>query len=115
MTSKSKTKTKSEPFTIARRTRGEYQSDLYFSSWDLVRYDDRYRMENHSGAAIQSEPAHYLSRTEAIAWVATDARDPVTGYGYTREQAELMVDGVDAGKGYREPEATEDRLYRGAR
>ncbi len=106
---------KTETFTIATRTRGEYQTDLYWSSWDLIRDGDRYRMENHSGAAIQSEPTHYLSRDEAISWVAKDARDPITGYGYTREQAEQMVDGIKAGKGYREPGPTEDRLYRGAR
>lgn len=43
----------------------------------------------------------WLTREEAIAFIAVDAIDPTTGFGYTDEQAEIMVDGKDAGKGYR--------------
>ena len=44
----------------------------------------------------------WLSRVEAVELIATKALDPITGYGYTIDQAEVMVYGSDAGPGYRD-------------
>jgi hypothetical protein len=60
------------------------------------------RMEHVRGAALARRSDEWMTREEAVEWVATVATDDVTGYGYTHEQAELMVDGLSAGRGYRE-------------
>ena len=61
-----------------------------------------YTIESGGGAVRVDRQPHWMDRAEAVNWIATEARDPVTGYGYSREQAEIMVDGGDADKGYRD-------------
>lgn len=80
-------------------------NDLYAFCRKLYRRTDDGRLYfcEFGGAAISVDTTHhYVDRAEAVDWVATEASDPITGYGYTRAQAEIMVDGGDAGKGYRE-------------
>ncbi len=72
-----------------------FRVDLYHTS------DGRYYTRETGGPALRVDnQPDYLSKAEAIEWIATEARD-WTGWGYTRSQAEQMADGIDAGKGYR--------------
>lgn len=80
----------------------EFTTDIY-ASWQVLYRTKRgkYIVATEGGAAIGWGMSRNITRDEAVTWIATEAQDPVTGYGYTAEQAEIMVDGGDAGKGYR--------------
>ena len=43
----------------------------------------------------------WITKDEAVDWIVSEARCAISGYGYTREQAALMVNGIDAGRGQR--------------
>lgn len=88
---------------IASRSNGS--DGLTRHATTLYRHPDGRWYLSETGGQLMSrhyDPQYCTDRAEAVEWVASNARDPITGYGYTREQAELMVDGVDAGKGYRD-------------
>lgn len=83
----------------------EFSTDIYHYRKTLYLHNKSKKLFffEHGGAAmaVSSEP-HWVSREEAIDWIVKFTRDSITGYGYTREQAEIMVDGGDAGRGYRD-------------
>ena len=72
--------------------------------------DGRHYLREYGGGAmdIDTHP-QWISRDEAVRFVAEACTDCVTGYGYTTEQAEQMVDGIDAGKG--ESAVDDDLVY----
>jgi hypothetical protein len=79
-------------------------SNSLFAWMDRLSYagPGKYRMEYVRGAALARQKADWLTREEAVDWVATEATDDLTGYGYTREQAERIVDGENLrGQGWR--------------
>lgn len=82
----------------------EHANSLYAFKKSLCRTGDGRRFFSERGGAAMAVDLRreYVDRREAVEFVATEATDPITGWGYTREQAEQMVDGHDAGKGYRE-------------
>lgn len=81
----------------------EHATSLYARRETLCRTaDGRYFVRTSGGPAMAQIGDRRLTRAEAVEWIAAEARDAVTGYGYTREQAEQMADGIDAGKGYRD-------------
>lgn len=82
--------------------------DFYYHSTDLYRHKPtgKFFTIEHGGACVYTSPyPMWMTREEAVWWIETYAKDPITGYGFTREQAEVMVDGdgrQEAGRGYRE-------------
>lgn len=61
----------------------------------------RYFIAQEYGPGANNYGEEYLTDEQAVNWISTVAEDPVTGYGYTPEQAEKMIEGDDAGRGYR--------------
>ena len=61
-----------------------------------------YTIETGGPAMAVDHTPRWLSREATIELIATRAEDPVTGYGYTTDQAEAMLAGLDAGYGRRE-------------
>lgn len=85
----------------------EQMGSLHWLRTELYKTKDgRWFTVETGGAAMQKDRRPlWLDRAEAIDFIFEHARDGITGYGYAREQAEIMVDGGDAGKGYREIES----------
>ena len=82
---------------------GDITDGLFWHTTELYRHKGgKWYLREFGGDAmsVDNNPA-WITRDEAVEWVATKVTDNITGYGFTREQAELMVDGQDAGKGYR--------------
>ena len=40
--------------------------------------------------AVNNQPV-WISEADALEWIASEANDPVTDFGYTREQAQAMI------------------------
>jgi hypothetical protein len=82
---------------------GTYTSDLYWSALTLYQTaNGKYYLFLHGGAGVSGGFDRWIdSRDEAAAWIAAHAADAVTGWGYTREQAETILDGGDPGRGLR--------------
>lgn len=93
---------RSEPIASTMIRGAEFTSDLYYHRTTLYKHrDGKFFTYDHRGAALASADIEWLSRDEAIAWLASEASDPVTGYGYTTEQALELIEGRDPGPGYR--------------
>ena len=43
--------------------------------------------------AVNNQPV-WTSEADALEWIASEANDPVTDFGYTREQAQAMIAGA---------------------
>ncbi len=82
----------------------EHSNGLYAYSKTLYRQQNgRLFFKATGGAAMAVDASRrYIDKDAAVDWIASEATDPITGYGYTREQANLMVDGKDAGPGHRD-------------
>lgn len=91
---------------IARCGNGNQEGcgDLYRHGTTLYRHcQGKFFTTENGGAAVtvRREPK-WMTMPEAIEWIATVAIDPVTGYGYSAEQAKIMAHGDNAGPGMRE-------------
>ena len=80
---------------------GNFRSDIG-ANWDVL-YSSGVKLfvVTHAAFASGFDQPRWMDRESAIDWIATNAEDPVTGYGYAREQAERILYGEDAGRGYR--------------
>lgn len=99
-----KTKTPEPELIAVRSNHNKVGSDSVYAWVERLyrTHDGRYYTNTMGGAAMRDdERPSFLSRAEAVEWIATEAHDS-TGYGYTRAQAEKMVDGIDAGRGWRD-------------
>jgi hypothetical protein len=99
----SKTKTQGAILATNSNHNEVGSNSLYAWRYDLIlAANGKHALTYHCGVAMQCKSPRSLTRKQAVDWIATEAIDPITGYGYTREQAEIMVDGADAGRGYRD-------------
>lgn len=82
---------------------GDITDGLFWHTTTLhLHKEGKWYLREHGGPAMDVEDnPEWLTRDEAVKWIATTATDSITGYGFSEEQAEVMVDGGDAGKGYR--------------
>ena len=82
---------------------GEFVTDLHTHWLTLYRSKNgEYFVAQEGGAGVGHHVDEWLTRDQAIDWIASIAEDSITGYGYSHKQAEIMIDGDDAGPGYRE-------------
>lgn len=83
-------------------TNGEPQGSLHWHHIDIYRHagGKYFSLETGGPAMRKDRNPRWLTRDEVIAEIATHVADPVTGYRYSREQANIIVDGGDPGRGY---------------
>lgn len=78
---------------------GEPHGDLYWQSRTLYRHapSGKFFFRRHGGGAVHVDTRLvWVSRAEAVDWLATEPTHAITGEHYTREQAEAMVRGSGA-------------------
>jgi len=86
---------------VAFRSNGLHTTDLGYACESLYRHQDGHHFfRRFAGAALDLDCLpRWVDRAEAVRWTIEQARDPVTGYGYSSDQAEILVDGGEAGEG----------------
>ena len=72
---------------------GQSVSDLGANWTDLYRDPEsgRYFLRDGAAFGLCADNLKWLSRAEAIDWIASEAQDAITGYGYSVEEAVVMV------------------------
>lgn len=88
---------------LACWSNGYPRGDIYDLSIELYRHrSGKWFVRHFGGAAMSRGQLRWIDRAEAVSFIANYCSDPVSGYGFTTEQAEIMVDGGDAGRGQRD-------------
>lgn len=88
---------------IAGKTNGGLGGYLHLSVQEVLQHKKTGKLyrRNWGGAAMKiNDNLHSISPEEAVDWIATNATDSVTGYGYAREQVFKIIAGIDPGPGY---------------